>query len=333
VDRSRSSGEAAGPTAPAAGPVVETVGLTRYYGRTVGVEDLDLRVPAGEVFGLLGPNGSGKTTTIRLLLDLVRPSRGEARLFGRPSSVAEVRGRVGYLPGELVLDGRMTGRATLGFLGRLDPARGRGSLAPRRDELCERLGLSAPDLRRPVRQYSRGMKQKLGLVAAFQHDPDLLILDEPTTALDPLVREVVFDLMAEARARGVAVFHSSHVLSEVDRTCERVAFLRDGRLAALMPVEEVRRAGVRRMVVHFAADPPLAELRIPGVETESVEGGRVVLRVRGGLDPLLATLARHPVGHLTFPEPGLEEAFTAFYRGADGGAVGPRPLRRGEGAS
>lgn len=298
-------------------PTVETRGLTRYYGPTVGIEDLDLEVAAGEVFGLLGPNGSGKTTTIRLLLDLIRPTRGEAHLFGRPASVPAVRGGVGYLPGELVLDGRMTGLATLRFLGCLDPDREAAALTPRREELCERLGLVPADLRRRVREYSRGMKQKLGLVAAFQHDPDLLILDEPTTGLDPLVREVVFRLMAEARVRGAAVFHSSHILSEVDRTCGQVAFLRNGRMAALMRVEDVRRAGVRRMVVHFVEEPPLDELDIPGVEVESNEGAQVVLRVEGGLDRLLGALARHPVRHLTFPEPGLEEAFASFYRAGD----------------
>jgi ABC-2 type transport system ATP-binding protein len=300
----------------AAAPAIETEGLTRHYGGTVGVEDLDLRVEPGEVFGLLGPNGAGKTTTIRLLLDLIRPTRGLARIFGRASSDPSVRARVGYLPGELALDGRMSGVATLRFLDRLAPAPPGPSLGRRRGELCERLGLTTRDLGRRVREYSRGMKQKLALAAAFQHDPDLLILDEPTTGLDPLVREVVFHLMTEARDRGAAVFHSSHVLSEVDRTCVRVAFLRGGRLAALMRVEDVRRFGVRRMVVHFEGEPPLAELALPGVSVERTDGNQVVLRVEGGLDRLLGALARHPVRHLTFPEPGLEEAFAAFYEDA-----------------
>jgi ABC-2 type transport system ATP-binding protein len=158
------------------------------------------------------------------------------------------------------------------------------------------------------------MKQKLGLVSAFQHRPDLLILDEPTTGLDPLVREVVFQLMGEAREAGVTVFHSSHVLSEVDRTCDRVAVLRCGHLVTLMTVEEARRASARSMVVDFREDPPLEALRESGLEIESAQGKRVVLRVSGDLGPLLQLLAEHTVQHLSFPEPSLEDAFNKFYR-------------------
>ena len=304
-----------GASTPSPSPVIETRGLTRRYGDVVGIEDLDLEVLPGEVFGFLGPNGSGKTTTIRLLLDLIRPTRGEARLFGVSASEPAVRARVGYLPGELVLDGRMSGEATLRFLDGLLPSR---SDPARRAELCERLGLPENDLGRPVREYSRGMKQKVGLVSAFQHRPRLLVLDEPTTGLDPLVREVVFELMAEARADGATVFHSSHVLSEVDRTCDRVAILRRGRLAALMRVEEVRRTSARRMVVEFGGEAPLDEVRVPGVEVLEAEGGRLVLRVTGTPDALLAVLARHPVSYLAFPESNLEEAFAAFYQDAPG---------------
>jgi ABC-2 type transport system ATP-binding protein len=294
-------------------PVIRARGLTRYYGATVGVEDLDLEVERGEIFGFLGPNGSGKTTTIRLLLDLLRPSRGAAWLFGASVRVPAVRARIGYLPGELALDGRMSGNAMLRFLAALIP--GLPDPAHRRGELCDRLGLPPGDLRRRVREYSRGMKQKLGLVGAFQHDPELIMLDEPTEGLDPLVRETVFALMTEAKRRGATVFHSSHVLSEVDRTCDRVAILRRGRLAALMRVDDVRRASLRPMVVEFAAEPPLTELRIPGVELVQHDGRRCTLRVTGPPDALLRVLARFPVSYLAFPESNLEEAFAAFYRG------------------
>jgi ABC-2 type transport system ATP-binding protein len=237
----------------ATAPVIRTLELTRYYGSTVGVEGLTLDIFPGEIFGFLGPNGAGKTTTIRLFLDLIRPTRGKSLLFGCPSIDPRVRSRIGYLPGELSVDPRMTGNQTLGFLSALHG--GVRTPSSRREELCRRLGLLPTDLKRRVRQYSRGMKQKLGLVSAFQHDPELLILDEPTTGLDPLVREVVFELMAEARGDGVTVFHSSHVLSEVDRTCDRVGVLKEGRLAALLTVEEARRASSRSMVVHFEAPP------------------------------------------------------------------------------
>jgi ABC-2 type transport system ATP-binding protein len=305
-------------------PPVQAHGLTRYYGRTVGVEDLDLEVSRGEVFGFLGPNGSGKTTTIRLLLGLLHPTGGEARLYGSPPVHPAVRSRVGYLPGELVLDPRMSGLATLRFLEHLDRSRSGPETAGHRVDLCERLGLSHADLRRRTREYSRGMKQKLGLVAAFQHDPDLLILDEPTTGLDPLVRETVFELLAEASGRGATIFHSSHVLSEVDRTCTRVGVLRQGRLVALMKVEEVRRATRRRMVVHFEGPVPTEALRLDGVELAEVEGSRVVLTVVGQPPGLLEALSRHQVRHLVFPEPGLEEAFAAYYEGsAENGSESP----------
>ena len=302
-------------------PVIRTRDLTRYYGSTVGVEDLTLEIEAGETFGFLGPNGAGKTTTIRLLLDLIRPTRGESFLLGKPSADPTVRARIGYLPGELSLDGRMTGNQTLAFLSSLQG--GGSTSSTRREELCRRLGLAGTDLNRKVREYSRGMKQKLGLASAFQHDPELLILDEPTTGLDPLVREVVFDLMAEARGRGATVFHSSHVLSEVDRSCDRVGVLKGGRLAALLTVEEAHKAASRSMVVTFKEDPPLGKLRQVGVEIEKVEERRVVLKVTGELGPLLSLLAESAVQHLSFPESNLEDAFNTFYREAPPEDQGP----------
>ena len=296
-------------------PVIQTRGLTRFYGHTVGIEDIDLEIRPGEIFGFLGPNGAGKTTTIRLLLDLIRPTRGQATLFGTPVRAASIRRRVGYLPGELSLDGRMSGLQTLRLLAALngeDP--GGEAMAERRGSLTERLGLTGRDLERRVREYSRGMKQKVGLVAAFQHRPDLLILDEPTTGLDPLVREVVFQLMAEAKEGGATVFHSSHVLSEVDRTCDRVGVLREGRLVSVLSVHESREASTRKMQVEFRSSPPIEALEAAGASVERRSGNRVELLVPGELQPLLVILAQHPVLHMTFPEPSLEEAFNSFYR-------------------
>ena len=314
-------------------PVIETRGLTRFYGHTVGIEDIDLEIRPGEIFGFLGPNGAGKTTTIRLLLDLIRPTRGQATVFGTPVRAASIRRRVGYLPGELSLDGRMTGLQTLRLLAALNGGDPRdGVLAQHRGSLTERLGLTGRDLERRVREYSRGMKQKVGLVAAFQHRPDLLILDEPTTGLDPLVREVVFQLMAEAKEGGATVFHSSHVLSEVDRTCDRVGVLREGRLVSVLSVHESREASTRRMQVEFRSSPPIEALEAAGAWVERRSGNRVELLVPGELQPLLVILAQHPVLHMTFPEPSLEEAFNRFYRdgGADpGAATSDRPAISG----
>jgi ABC-2 type transport system ATP-binding protein len=301
-----------------AAPPVLVRDLTKYYGTTVGAEGLDFAVEPGEVFGFLGPNGSGKTTTIRLLLDLIRPTRGEARLFGRVPSEAFARGSVGYLPGELTLDGRFTGLQMLDFLDRLRPPDTRPTEPHRRRELFERLDLSHADVRRVIREDSRGTKQKIGLVSAFQRDPDLLILDEPTTGLDPLVREAVLELLVEAGREGRTVFHSSHVLSEVDRTCTRVGILREGRLVAVERVDDMRRALVRSMVVRFAEAVPLAELTLPGVDIVRSEPNKVELTVGGELDPLLAVLAKHSVLDLAFPEPDLEDAFVRYYRSEPG---------------
>ena len=300
-------------------PIIHTEDLTKSYGDVVGLDGLDLEVRPGEVFGFLGPNGSGKTTTIRLLLDLIRPSRGKARLFDRSTGVPGVRARVGYLPGDLVLDERLTGWQTLDFFASLTPGALSENRRARRSELAERLDLSGADLDRRVREYSRGMKQKLGLLTALEHDPDLLILDEPTTTLDPLAREAVFDLLMEAGANGKTVFHSSHILTEVERTCTRTGILRRGRLVALRRIDELRQKSSRKMVVRFSHPVPESEFRLPGVEIIEQDGTRIVLRVTGELDPLLKLLARHSVRQLSLPEPSLEEAFLEFYRGNERG--------------
>lgn len=298
-------------------PVITARKLCKRYGATAALQDLDLEVRPGEVFGFLGPNGAGKTTTIRLLLDLIRPSSGEAFLFGQHPGDPAVRARVGYLPGELALDGRLTAGAMLTILDGLRP-RGTPPAEPRRvAELCERLHLSSADLARTIRDESRGTKQKIGLVAAFQHDPELLVLDEPTGGLDPLVREALFELMLEAGARGRTVFHSSHVLDEVERTCSRVAILRAGHLVALESIDALRDGLARRMHVVFRDAPPDDLAELPGVEVVERDGPRVTLLVGGPLDPLLAALARAGVDDMDFPEPDLEEVFGAFYAGAD----------------
>ena len=219
-------------------PAVETRALTKTYGDgTVGIEDLDLEIAEGEIVGFVGPNGAGKTTTIRLLLDLLRPTRGTARILGhdtRKESLA-VRRRVGFLPGDLAFHGELTGMETLEFYRRL-----RGGGAPRRDELLDRLGLGGDALARRVARYSTGMRRKLGLVVALQHDPELAILDEPTTGLDPLVRRSCHDAVRAWRRGGRTLFLSSHDVLEVDTLCDRVLVLRDGRLVAGRTLAELR---------------------------------------------------------------------------------------------
>ncbi|MBI3448728.1 MAG: ABC transporter ATP-binding protein [Acidobacteria bacterium] len=297
--------------------VLEIRDLAKSYGRTVALDGLTLSLEPGEIFGFLGPNGAGKTTTIRLLLDLIRPTRGEIRIFGLPPRDPASRARVGYLPDLLGLDDRLTGRETLAFFDALRPKGSPPARPERVAEICSRLGLPTRDLDRVVRSDSRGTKQKVGLAAAFQGDPDLLILDEPTAGLDPLVREAVFDLMREAARAGRTIFHSSHVLSEVDRTCTRVGILREGRLVALDTIEAMRRSSVRRMVVRFEDGKAPGAISLPGVEVVEREGSRLVLNISGDLHPLLGFLAAHSVTDVVFPERDLDEAFAQHYRGPE----------------
>lgn len=295
------------------GPAIELAGLSKYYGRKAGVDHLDLTVRRSEIFGFLGPNGAGKTTTIRCMVGLLRPSAGQIRLLGL-NPVADHRHlapRLGYLPGELRLYPELTGTQTLRLLGDLQ-----GAATPRRAELCERLGLSAADLARPVREYSRGMKQKLGLVQALQHDPELVILDEPTEGLDPLVQEVFFALLEEATHAGRTVLLSSHVLPEVQRACGRVALVREGRLVAVRAVSNLRQERARRvrLVLADGRGPRVlgrAERWSPRWNGDEVQLLVPPTELVAELRELLAAL---PVADLSVEEAGLDEAFLDLYR-------------------
>jgi len=290
---------------------IETRGLGKHYGRVAALADLSLRVETGEVFGFLGPNGAGKTTTIRLLLGLLRPGTGSASVLGRPvrPGSAGWRADIGYLPGELALWPELTGGETLDHLARLAHAR-----STRRAELLERLAFDPADLGRRVSTYSDGMKQKLGIVQALETEPRLLLLDEPTKGLDPLVQQSFYALLAEARIRGTTVFFSSHVLTEVERVCDRVAMLRAGRLVALESVEAMRRAQRRRVTIALAAGADAGPLaRFGSVTTQS--GGRVELLVAARDVPeLVVHLATIGFTDVTIEAPSLEDAFLERYR-------------------
>jgi ABC-2 type transport system ATP-binding protein len=289
--------------------VVQTEDLTKFYGSRRGLEGLSLEVDAGEVFGYLGPNGAGKTTTIRILLDLIRPSRGTARLFGsdpRGDGVA-VRRRIGYLPGELVFDGRERVDAFLKYLGEA-----RGGVNPRRvTELAERLEL---DLSRRIKALSKGNRQKVGLVQAFMHEPELLILDEPTTGLDPLIQQEFLLMVREAREAGQTVFMSSHVLAEVQQTADRVAIIREGRLVTVEKVASLGRRAVRRVKIHFDGAVPADVFDgLPGVRDLTVDGPVLACTVDGRLDPLVKAAAQYTVVDLLSEEPDLEQTFLSYY--------------------
>ena len=245
------------------GPAIAASGLSKDYGSGRGLFGLDLEVAPGEIFGFLGPNGAGKSTMMRLLLDLIRPTSGSARVLGldtRKDSV-EIRRRVGFLPGDLALYPKLTGRAVLDYLGQL-----RGGVDPRvRDALAERFDA---DLDRPVRQLSTGNRQKLGLIQAFMHEPELLILDEPIAGLDPLVQQSFHALLQEVSAEGRTVFLSSHTLSEVERVTQRLAILRQGRLVVVDSLENLRKVAVQRIEIEFAEPVPArSSVRFPESET------------------------------------------------------------------
>jgi ABC-2 type transport system ATP-binding protein len=293
---------------------IHTEGLTKFYGKERGIVDLDLDVLEGEVFGYLGPNGAGKTTTIRLLLDLLRPTRGTSRVLGKHPYFdgVGVRSDIGYLPGELALYERLTGEQMLTYLSRLRNMDGLGD-AP---QLAEQLEL---DLSRQIGDLSSGNKQKVGLVQAFMHRPQVLILDEPTGGLDPLMQQEFYRLVHEAKEEGRTVFLSSHVLSEVERIADRVGIIREGRMVVVEELETLKERAPRRLDMHFAAFVPGSEFEaLPNVEDVSVDGAVVSCRVVGSLDQLIKTASRFEITNVVSHEADLEELFLQYYRGADG---------------
>src|SRR6185312_13317107 len=250
-------------------------------------EDLTIAVREGEIFGFLGPNGAGKSTTIRLLLGYLHPSAGSATVLGRDvvrDSVA-IRARVGYLPGGIALYDSLTGERLLDYLGELT-----GRPAARRAELVDRLELSARTLGRPVRDYSRGMRQKIGIIQALQHDPELAILDEPTEGLDPLMQRAFYGILEDLRSAGRTIFFSSHVLSEVERVCDRVAIVRRGRLVALEDVARLLERRKRNVELRVAGDPPRLD-DVAGVSGVKVlADGRITCQLDGDVGPFLAAI-------------------------------------------
>ena len=289
--------------------VIRTEALTKMYGTHRGIIEVDLEVDAGEVFGFLGPNGAGKTTTIRTVLDLIRPTSGRAFVFGIESRVdpEAIHRRVGYIPGEFTLYDRLTGGQTIEYFANL-----RGGVDPTyQASLIQRLGV---DPTRRFKEYSKGNKQKIGLVVALQHRPDLLILDEPTSGLDPLVQQAFYELIREAREEGRTVFLSSHILSEVERTCDRVAIIRDGRLVKVDRTEALRDLAHHQVELRFADGVPAAEFEtLPGVSDVVVEDHLLRMRVSGPITPVVRAAARYELVDFVSREPTLEETFLAQY--------------------
>ena len=293
--------------------VIEVEMLTKFYGSARGVENLSFGIEQGEIFGYLGPNGSGKTTTIRCLMGFLRPTSGHCRLLGASVEAGQAtqHTRIGYLPGEFRIWPRLTARKSLGILGALGAD---DDITKRQGELAERLGL---DMNRRVGALSKGNRQKVGVVFAFQHQPEALILDEPTIGLDPLARQVVLDLIREVADAGATVLLCSHDLNEVAAVCGRAAILREGRLVELAPISKIVRQAERQVKVWFAKGA-----EVPRFPMDQMDGIRVIeqnseslhIAYRGSADAALKWFARFPVDHITTPQTSLESAFIGYYQ-------------------
>lgn len=283
--------------------------MTKFYGRKRGLLNLSLEIRPGEIFGYLGPNGSGKTTTMRILLDFIRPTHGKAAILGmdtRTNSVA-IKHRVGYLPGDLGIYENLTGRELLIYLSNL-----RGGIDwIYAESLAERLAL---DLSRTIRVLSKGNKQKLGLLQAFMHKPELLILDEPTSGLDPLMQQEFYLMVRDAKSEGRTVFLSSHVLAEVERIADRVGIIREGQLVLEEEVSTLKDKAVRQLELHFADRVPIEVfIGLPGVRNVSVEKNILQCRVEGSVNTLIKAASQFEVTNINTYEPDLEDIFLSYY--------------------
>lgn len=290
-------------------PVISAVALTKRYGRTLALSDLTLEVQPGEIFGFLGPNGAGKTTTIRLLLDLIRPTAGSARILGLDAHADAValKHRIGYVPGELRLYERMTGRDLLTFSMRLRAHTDTGLI----EALTERFRCT---MDAPIGSLSHGNRQKVGIVLALAHDPELLILDEPTQGLDPLMQHEFATLLRELRAQGRTVFLSSHDLAEVGSVCDRVGMIRVGQMIAVERIEDLKRRAARELELRFESPPPIDAFRnVVDVRDLRVDGTLLHCIVTGSPDAILKAASRFTIAAITSHEPNLEDVFLARY--------------------
>jgi len=290
-------------------PIIHTENVTKYYGDHIGVKDISFQVDQGEIFGFLGPNGAGKTTTIRMLLDMLRPTNGVIRIFNKVIKVNsyEIRQKCGYLPGSFTAYGNLDGKEFLNLCANLrkinqkiDPS------------LFDRFELSVNDLSKKIKHLSHGMLQKLGIIQAFFHKPELLILDEPTIGLDPLMQEEFYELLLESQEAGSTVFFSSHNLAEVEKVCHRVAIIRKGELIKEETIENLKKQINRKLILTFEKIP--GNLNFPGIELLNQKGQTCEYVVKGCLKRIMKMLSELPVADIIFPEPDLEDVFINFYK-------------------
>ena len=292
-------------------PAIAIERLQKSYGTVQAVKGISLRVQQGEIFGFLGPNGAGKTTTIRCMLDVIRPTAGTIRVSGWDAQrdTLSMHQHIGYLPGDVRLPGQMTGKQIIDYFAHLQ---GREPVLLK--DLVARFDV---EMKRPLKGYSKGMRQKIGIVLAFMCDPEVLILDEPTSGLDPLMRKIFNALLLDEQARGKTIFMSSHVLSEVEKVCQRVAIIRQGELVAVEAIEVLRQKAGQLVTVEFGDAVAPGELeRIPGVSDVTRSNGSYHLHVSGSMTALIKVLSRHEINRLLVEEAPLEEVFLKFYEGS-----------------
>jgi len=289
-------------------PIIVIDQLKKSYGKIQAVNGISMSVEHGEIFGFLGPNGAGKTTTIRCMLDVIRPTRGTIRILGLDAQRDKLalHQYIGYLPGDVHLPGQMTGKQIINYFSRLQ-----GSEPVLLKDLVARFDV---EMKRPLKGYSKGMRQKIGIVLAFMCDPQVLILDEPTSGLDPLLQKVFNEFLLEEQARGKTIFMSSHIMSEVEKVCHRIAVIRKGELVTVEEVETLREKAGQRVTVEFG-DPVTEEelTRIPGVSMVKQTNRHYQFNMSGNMDPLIKALSRHEVIRLQVEEAPLEEVFLKFY--------------------
>jgi ABC-2 type transport system ATP-binding protein len=291
-------------------PVIVIDKLQKSYGKVQAVRGISMSVERGEIFGFLGPNGAGKTTTIRCMLDVIRPSAGTIRVLGMDAQrdTLALHQRIGYIPGDVRLPGQMTGKQIINYFSRLQ-----GRQPVLLDDLVARFDV---EMKRQLKSYSKGMRQKIGIVLGFMCDPDVLILDEPSSGLDPLLQRTFNEFLLEEQARGKTIFMSSHIMSDVEKVCQRVAVIRQGELVTVEEVEKLREKAGQRVTVEFGDTVAPEELaRIPGVSTvsKSNNNSSYHFSVSGNMDPLIKALSRHEVVRLQAEEAPLEEVFLKFY--------------------
>ena len=292
---------------------LEALGASKSYGTVVGIDGLDLSVTQGEIFGFLGPNGAGKTTTIRLFMQMLSPDRGRLTVLGEALDRrrSQLHERIGYLPGEFRPYPEMSGARFLAYMSRYR------SRPPRlRSMLSEQLGLTQKDIARRIKYLSHGNRQKLGILLALEHDPDLAILDEPTLGLDPLVQESFYEILRGLRDRGTTIFLSSHLLAEVEKICSRVAIVREGRLVAVESIEALKWKRPRRLILMLGGEASEAP-GLPGARLISREDARCVYLLEGDVRAALQALTTLPVQDVYLPEPDLDEVFMAYYRAGE----------------